>query len=158
VRLQRRPRLGDPLSGHRHAGRFPQPPGLSSLMSIPGLALRSRSFRLPKRGHALEECEDACACAPERGRFAVADGAAESAHAGPWARLLVEEFVRGGEALASWANSLPAMQARWASEVGDLPQPAALPWYLERKARQGAFATFLGLVVEESGWHALAVG
>jgi hypothetical protein len=40
-----------------------------------GLALGYRAFCLPRRGHTAEECQDACAGDPERGRFAVADGA-----------------------------------------------------------------------------------
>jgi hypothetical protein len=33
-----------------------------------------------------------------------------------------------------------------------------VPWYVEARLRQGAFATFLGLVVEGSAWYAVAVG
>jgi len=33
-----------------------------------------------------------------------------------------------------------------------------VPWYLEPGLTQGAFATFLGLVIEETSWQAVAVG
>jgi hypothetical protein len=33
-----------------------------------------------------------------------------------------------------------------------------MPWYLEAGLIQGAFATFLGLVIEERKWYAVAVG
>jgi hypothetical protein len=127
-------------------------------MTAPGLALRCRSFRLPRRGHRLEECEDACAAAAERGRFAVADGAGESAYSGLWARLLAEEFVRGGEAQAAWPGWIAPLQKRWADAVRLPPGAEPLPWYLEERYNQGAFATFLGAVVDEGGWQALAVG
>ena len=127
-------------------------------MPPPGLAIRCREFLLPRRGHRAEECQDACACSPQRGRFAVADGAAESAHAGLWARLLVEEFVRCPERCPAWGEWLPPLQARWASEVGTAPDDLPVPWYLDLQHRRGAFATFLGLAVEQGRWHAFAVG
>jgi hypothetical protein len=49
------------------------------------------------------------------------------------------------------------VQARWASDVGSQP----LPWYAEAKFAQGAFATFLGVVLKSFGrpsWQAVAVG
>jgi hypothetical protein len=117
---------------------------------------------LPKRGHTAEEYEDAAAGDPERGRFAVADGASESSFAGIWARLLVEEFVhKQGNCPAPLAEWVPAVQGRWVQEVGE----REFSWYAESKFQQGAFATFLGLALTESGteeggagWRALAVG
>jgi hypothetical protein len=136
-------------------------------MSVSGVAVGYRAFRLPRQGHDLDECQDALAGDLERGRFAIADGVAESPHAALWARLLVEEFVRRDERLPEWASWLPSIQQRWAERVGRptdaltwLTQPAeaGVPWYLEPGLLHGAFATFLGLVIEETSWHALAVG
>jgi hypothetical protein len=126
-----------------------------------------RSLQAPRRGASLEECEDAVAAVAERGRFAVADGASESAHAGLWARLLVEDFT--GAAADAWTDALPPLQRRWAEKADPRPGDTPLPWYLEDRLRQGAFATFLGLVVdaapESNGtgagpwrWRALAIG
>jgi hypothetical protein len=127
-------------------------------MAVPVAALSYRALRVPRRGHTLEECQDAVAGAPDRSRFAVADGASESADAGLWARLLVEDFVASPARHLAWASWLPPLQARWAAEAVALPAGAAVPWYLEERAREGAFATFLGVVVEDSAWYALAVG
>jgi len=131
------------------------------------LKIEFRQFRLPKRGDAVE-CEDAAAGDPLRGRFAIADGTGESAHAGLWARLLVEEFVRRPEARpAPWSVWLPAVQQRWSAEVQSLATvPAAASWYNENRRQQGAFAAFLGVTIEEwqlfglrrKRWRALAVG
>jgi hypothetical protein len=147
-------------------------------MTVPGLAIGYRAFRLPRQGYGLEECQDASAGDTERGRFAIADGAAESPYAALWAHLLVEEFVRQSARVPLWANWLPSLQERWAAHVllhgrwadqvsevsSEELWPAAeaadsdVPWYLEPGLTQGAFATFLGLVIEENSWHALAVG
>lgn len=139
-------------------------------MPFPDVALGYRAFRLPRQGYGLEECQDALAGYPERGRFAIADGAAESPYSALWARLLVEEFIRQSERLPSWANWLPSLQERWDAAVRRPPtsfsdngwrmpeDSGATPWYLEPGLVQGAFATFLGLVIEEHNWYAVAVG
>jgi Protein phosphatase 2C len=118
-------------------------------------ALRLLTLTEPKHGQSFEEFEDACASNLSLGRFAVADGATESSYAGLWARLLVDGFVDGASPHPdSWDSWLPALQSRWESEVGQRP----LAWYAEIKWQQGAFATFLGLLVEPPRWRALAVG
>ena len=136
-------------------------------MTESGLTIGHRAFHLPRLGYALEECQDASAADPRRGRFAIADGAAESPYSALWARLLAEEFVRQDERLPRWANWLPSLQDHWVTQVSRptealnlLMEPASadVPWYLEAGLNQGAFATFLGLVIEETSWQALAVG
>jgi hypothetical protein len=114
---------------------------------------RWRALRLPKEGHTDAEYEDAWAADPAAGRFAVADGASESAFAELWARLLAETFLaaRRPRDLAGW---LGEARGRWSAEVMGLE----LPWYAEMKREQGAFSTFLGLSVLPSGWRAVAVG
>jgi hypothetical protein len=110
------------------------------------VAIRCRTFRLPKRGHAAEEYEDASAVDPCRGRFAIADGAAESSFACLWARLLVDEFVRA-ENTNRWEAGLPQLRTRWAAEACGSANGGATPWYFDQKLQQGAFATFLGLSI-----------
>ena len=51
-----------------------------------------------------------------------------------------------------------AAPARWADAARLPPGAEPLPWYLEERFNQGAFATFLGVVVDEGNWQALAVG
>jgi hypothetical protein len=114
-----------------------------------------QALSVPRQGHSALEYEDASATNVALGRCAVADGATESAFAGLWARLLVEEFVHTAAADPwTWADWLPAIQTRWETEVGQQP----LPWYGEIQRQQGAFATFLGVSVQPSRWQALAVG
>ncbi len=133
-------------------------------MPVPGMPVAYRAFRLPRQGHGLEECQDAWAGDAECGRFALADGAAESPYSSLWAQLLVEEFVRQSERLPSWASWLPSLQDRWAKKASATaaetsPDPfLSVPWYLEAGLSQGAFATFLGLVIEPRRWYAVAVG
>jgi hypothetical protein len=94
------------------------------------------------------------------GRYALADGATEGCFTGLWARLLVEDFVHGSDCPAGrWPTSLLAAQQRWDAEV----RGRRLPWYAEAGVAQGAFATFLGLVLTPPAgmvyrWQAAAVG
>jgi hypothetical protein len=124
-------------------------------MPSDGKQLQFLALCEPKHGNSRADYEDACAGNVALGRFAVADGASESAYADLWARLLVDEFVTSPSTEpAKWATWLPAAQTRWEIEVGQRP----LPWYAEIKWQQGSFATFLGLIVRPPRWQALAVG
>jgi len=119
-----------------------------------------RAFWLQKQGDAPDECEDAYAVDSILGRFAVADGATESVFAKFWADRLTYHFARGDCDdpcdLTAW---LPHAQSDWADEY----EGRQLPWYAEEKMRDGAFATFLGVVVTSAKgqsyeWRAVAVG
>jgi protein phosphatase 2C-like protein len=120
-------------------------------------SIRWRSFTLHKDGNQPDEYEDACAGQPKVGRFAVADGASESSFASLWAKLLVEGFIAArGRTTLNW---LLPLQKRWAEAVDHLE----LDWFGEEKREQGAFATFLGLILQkpqgaEGRWRAVAVG
>lgn len=114
------------------------------------------SFWVPKAGHSAEEYEDAFAADPERGVFAVADGASETSFAREWAQLLVREFVAEPPAEDGLREWLRPRQAAWAQEHAARP----MAWYAEEKARDGAFAALLGvrLNADTGRWHAMAVG
>jgi hypothetical protein len=113
--------------------------------------LACRAFHMPKAGHTLAEYEDAFAGDPERGRFAIADGASESAFARRWARILVNAYVRTP---GSWSLWLPGARRRWRSKY----HCQELPWYAESKFAQGAFASLLGVAIAGQHWQAQAIG
>jgi hypothetical protein len=114
------------------------------------------AYRVAKDGNSSAENEDAFAADAAAGRFAVSDGASESAFAPEWADLLATSFVtRPG----CWSGWLPDARSRWLDGLRDVE----LPWYLEEKFGQGAFATLLGVTVcpadgEARAWSAEAVG
>jgi hypothetical protein len=124
-------------------------------MPAPALAPRHRAFCLPRGGHEAGECQDAWAVAARGDRFAVADGATESAWSGTWARQLVEAFVAGPEGPPGWVGTA---QQRWLEAVPPSPDGEPMPWFLQEQHEQGSFATFLGLVVRDGQWQAQAVG
>jgi hypothetical protein len=118
-----------------------------------------RMLHLPKGGSNVAEYEDAVAINAAQGSFAIADGASETSFAGLWARQLVEGFVQHCPKVRQLTEWLAHMQQRWASEVDSL----SLPWYGEIKRDEGAFAAFLGLVLQQrapglGSWRAVAVG
>jgi hypothetical protein len=115
------------------------------------LCLSWRAFHAPKEGHAEEEYEDAMAGDSGRGRFAVADGASESAFAASWAQILVRSYV---ETPGPWSAWLPEARRRWQAEV----QTRELPWWAESKVEEGAFAALVGIAFHGRRWAAQAVG
>jgi hypothetical protein len=121
-------------------------------------ALRWQGFWLPKRGNRPEEYEDAFAGDLVLGRFAIADGASESAFAAEWARLLVEGFVRTPPGrVGEW---LAGLRVQWHQQL----RGREMPWYAEVKFAEGAFATVLGVSFgrvqsdRSRRWLAWAVG
>jgi len=118
-------------------------------MSTKSATIQYWQFKLPKHGESAADCEDAAAAEPVRRRFAIADGASGSSYSGLWARMLVDEFVRTTRPWYSW---LPEIQVRWASAVASRINGKPAPWFVESRLDQGAFSTFLGLVIEEPTW------
>ncbi len=109
------------------------------------LRVSTRAFHVHKRGGTESEYEDAYypdEFTDEVGAFrcAVADGASESAFANIWAQLLVRGFGTRNLRIAE-------LQMHWQKTVGG----KKLPWFLEKKARRGAFAAFVGLSIRGNG-------
>jgi hypothetical protein len=113
-----------------------------------------RAFQAPKRGYSAEECQDAFAVDLEAGRFAVADGATESAESGFWAALLANAFMQGGP--DPWREWLAPLQGGWDRHV-KVPDADEL-WFLEQRYRDGAYSTFLGVWLRGEHWKGVAVG
>lgn len=113
----------------------------------------TRVFHVPKRGNAEAEYEDAVY--PERDlarrlgefRCAVADGASESAFSGLWAQLLVRSFGKR-------KMRLQRLQKLFEGAVKTRP----VPWYLEKKIKNGAHAAFMGLMIRDGAPNGAADG
>lgn len=117
--------------------------------------LAVRHIVLPKYGNAFDECEDSIFIYPKKlkgsvnVKFAVADGATESSFSKEWASLLTSSIK--GKAHVSKGNLikiLPRLQNEWKDNVFSRP----LPYYAEAKAQQGAFATFIGLQINQNNY------
>lgn len=122
-------------------------------------SVQSRLLAVPKAGTGVDEYEDAAAVRDEEWpvRAAVADGATESIFAQVWAETLVEGLCRTSVTPEALAAALPDWQAAWMSALDD--QTDEVPWYTAAKAREGAFATLLGLeLCSDEHWRATGVG
>jgi hypothetical protein len=117
------------------------------------------TFTCPKAGNAQADYEDAWAVRldgrRDRCRIAIADGATESSFSGLWATLLVESYVRGRADGDAFFSQLVGARRLWRRKVR-----RPMPWYAAEKARQGAFAAFLGLELDgpSRSWSAIAIG
>lgn len=135
---------------------------------VDGIANKSlahcRLFKLPKEGKTDEEYEDACAMDEEAGIYVVTDGASDSAFSRLWAHLLAQRFIEAlppESGAPAWRTWIAPAQDKWQATVRATP----VPWYVESKIRQGAFATCVALILRagsEGGtagqWAGLAVG
>ncbi|KPM51692.1 hypothetical protein ACG83_33235 [Frankia sp. R43] len=145
----------DPADPAASAGSAGSAGSAVSAGSAGAARLTVTSRTVAKLGRADDENEDCCAACPERGRFAIADGASTSARPEVWSRLLVHAFV--GESLDPLAPEvLAGLRERWWEQVS---RPG-LPWYARAKLQSGADASFLGLCVdvERRRWVATCVG
>ncbi len=126
----------------------------------------SRVFTLPKDGKTADEYEDACACATRPGAdvYVVADGASDSVFSGLWAQMLAHRLAHNvpqRNDAPTWRNWIEEVQQEWERTVRADP----VPWYVEPKIREGAFATCVALIVQRPSkgstsarWGAVAVG
>ena len=130
-------------------------------MSAERSAIPWISGTLAKAGHRPEENEDAIAVAPERLRFAIADGATEGWESGRWARQLALSYARSGCSPVDFADWLAQARRGWR------PRSVAgsAAWYAQEKQDQGSYATLLGVELRRPsengqrwGWKAVAVG
>lgn len=126
---------GDAGHGGPGAG-VSEPAGMEPLVQV---------FWVPKLGNSEEEYEDACAYSLAARRFAVADGATESSFADRWARSLVQRYTAEPPLMPPARVPLPEwvtpLQHQWHAGV----DWEALPWFAEEKARNGAYASLLGV-------------
>lgn len=102
-------------------------------------------YWVPKLGNSEEEYEDAAAFSIVDRRFAIADGATESSYSDIWARSLVRQYTTSPPLMPPGSTPLPEwlepLQTQWHGSINW----ERLPWFAEEKARNGAFAAFLGL-------------
>lgn len=117
------------------------------------------SFRVPKHGSSVEECEDAIGIGPaplcDGGfdrrylRVAVADGASEAVLAGRWANELVQKFALApssadlGATLDRAIDGWTASVATYIEERESAETP--IQWYEEPGLDRGAYATVVAL-------------
>ena len=107
-------------------------------------------LRLHKNGNFPKEYEDASKWRVDDidgkliSRFAVADGATESPYARQWANILCSAYINGEISNEINENILYKIRRQWSDS---LPK-VEVPWYIEAKIEQGAYAAFVGLQIE----------
>ena len=122
----------------------------------------THTFWIQKHGNEENEYEDSFHTEKMKKCFrcAVADGATEATYSGMWAEMVVRylcniKFFKKGAFTPFSGIQFQKLQKEWFEKVFSKP----LPWFAENKARQGAFATVLGIELHCSNhWRAVAVG
>lgn len=123
--------------------------------------------KVPKRGNSPDECEDQLALSPDRGVFAIADGASDAAYSKIWAQILVEAFCENDSAAldpSTFETWLEACRQKWKEWEKSLLLKD-LPWFTREKLQQGSWSTFLGFRFHADSewtdhvlWKAIAFG
>ena len=115
-------------------------------------------FLLSKEGEPQYRCEDAIAVSRDGLRFGIADGATEGFDSKRWARYITKAWVSPFAATLDM-SALPESLKLLGERQGQRWAGRELPWYLEEKSRDGAFAAFLGVDLRQSPtWDAIAIG
>jgi len=131
------------------------------------------SFWLPKFGNTEQEFEDAFFPTKEGKkegqvlRFAVADGATEGILSGKWAEILVRTFCRQIKDV-NFQSFVEKCCRHWLIYEKKYiefreKQNKPIQWFEEPLLQAGAFSTFLGFTLIDSGdsygsWEAVALG
>jgi hypothetical protein len=120
------------------------------------------SFSVCKRGHSDNKNEDAVSFGTLQGWLAIADGATETDYSRDWARLLVKSFplitrVKFPVPIEDVRVVLSSLHKRWHKTV-PWDWLASRDFDFVEKARQGAFATFLGVKLDGYNWSATGIG
>jgi hypothetical protein len=136
------------------------------------LNISLRVFTCPKEGNSEAELEDSCYPSRDKVlnapslRFALSDGASESFLSGKWAQILTRAFCRSHDDAVEfegfYARAIEAWH-HWYQAYIEQRNRRNRPilWYEEPGLRSGAFATILGLRIDEADggtWKAFAVG
>ena len=124
-----------------------------------GSSIWGRKFAVGKSGEGGNQ-DAACASTKNR-RFAVADGVAQTAFPGDWARLLVRKFTRAPlESPGAVDDWVEPIKRRWLQKL-----PKCLPWNVKIKLRAGASSTLVGLEINQAKtgkskilWRTTAIG
>ena len=140
------------------------------------MQLRYQVLTTTKAGNQPAEMEDAASPTVEAAidaasfRCAIADGATQGSHSGPWATVLCAEFVATGAPDAdALAALVPTAQARFVAWEKDYlanraAQNRPLAWFEAEVMGTGAYSTLVGLQLDQDQtdqavrWRALAVG
>lgn len=121
-----------------------------------------KTFSCSKEGHSFEENEDAFMISSfefreDSIRIAVADGATESSFSKEWGDILVSFFCAFEYCNERFLKGIyPFLRRYWLQKVNAVN----LPWYAQQKMEMGAFASFLGIDINqnEGNVNIIAVG
>ncbi len=116
--------------------------------------LNLHEFHIQKIGNKPDEYEDSFSYDIASGRFAMADGASESAYSGLWARSLTSAYVSH----YSGSSLIPVIETarkQWLNGI----RWDGMKWFVRNKVMRGSYSTFLGLSFSgDNHYRAIGVG
>jgi len=124
-------------------------------------------YKVSKIKEKYSDCQDSYSLSTESSRVAISDGATQSFYSGLWSQILCSLYCSWPKLIShsEWTEWNDVARARWIEEVnrklGELKESGKPSW-IEClngiKIKKDAFATFIGISLDDSYLHGICIG
>lgn len=124
-------------------------------------------YKVSKIKEKHSDCQDSYSLSTERCRVAISDGATQSFYSGLWSHILCSLYCTWPKLISysHWTEWNDAARVRWIEEVNKKLEElkgSGKPSWIEClngiKLKKDAFATFIGISLEDSYLHGICIG
>lgn len=124
-------------------------------------------YKVSKIKEKDSDCQDSYSLSTDRSRVAISDGATQSFYSGLWSQILCNLYCSWPKLIShsQWSDWNDAARAQWIEEVNlklgelkDSGKPSWIECLNGIKLKKDAFATFIGISLENSYLHGICIG
>lgn len=124
-------------------------------------------YKVSKIKEKDSDCQDSYSLSTERSRVAISDGATQSFYSGLWSQILCNLYCSWPKLIShsQWNDWSDAARTQWIEEVNnklDELKESGKPSWIEClngiKLKKDAFATFIGISLDDSYLHGICIG
>jgi hypothetical protein len=124
-------------------------------------------YKVSKIKEQYSDCQDSYDLSTEGSRVAISDGATQSFYSGLWSQILCRQYCSWPNLISQsqWTEWSDVARAQWLEQVNEKLEElkkAGKPSWIEClngiKLKKDAFATFIGISLEDSYLHGICIG
>lgn len=124
-------------------------------------------YKVSKIKEQYSDCQDSYDLSTEGTRVAISDGATQSFYSGLWSQILCRQYCSWPNLISQrqWTEWSAFARAQWLEQVNEKLEElkkAGKPSWIEClngiKLKKDAFATFIGISLEDSYLHGICIG
>jgi hypothetical protein len=124
-------------------------------------------YKVSKIKEKYSDCQDSYSLNTEMSRVAISDGATQSFYSGLWSQILCSLYCSWPKLIShnQWTEWNDVARAQWIEEVNiklgelkDSGKPSWIECLNGIKLKKDAFATFIGISLEDSYLHGICIG